>query len=348
MTKQEHRLAQLLAALRHARSLLILTHDNPDPDSLASGWVLRTILRRSLGIRVDLAYGGVIGRAENRMMVRLLRIPAQHITSIALHGYDAVALVDTQPATGNNSLPPDFVPDIVIDHHPIHRGTRGVAFHDVTSNVGACASLLYGYLHAAGLSSDRRLATALFYAIRSETQNLGREGSATDREAFLALFPHVDNALLARVEQAPFSRGYFTLLDQAFRSTRIYGKLAVTEMGEIPYPDVPAEIADLILRIDEVYWAFVMGRYRNHLHFSIRSEYRRAHAGRLLRRVVGPIGRAGGHGMMAGGYIDLEHLDCAPAVMEHRITSRLRKALGVAGRRGTPLLPETQAARRRN
>ncbi|MBD3236747.1 MAG: hypothetical protein GF330_08595 [Candidatus Eisenbacteria bacterium] len=339
MKASQRRLQRLLQHLEPARRLLILTHDNPDPDALASGWVLRTIVRRRLGLRADLAHGGIIGRAENRALVRLLRIPLRRLGEIRLRAarYDAIALVDTQPAAGNNLLPAGRLPDVVIDHHPVRRATREVPFVDVRPGYGACASMLFEYLRAAGLLEDRRLATALFYAIRSETQNLGREATSGDRGAFQALFPRVDNRLIARIEQAPIARDYLALLNSAFEATRLYGSLSVTRLGRMPYPDVAAELADLLLRIDEVRWAFVSGIYRDRLYLSIRTSQRRRNAGRLLQRVVGDAGRAGGHGMMAGGSVPLDGPGDAPRV-QRRIARRLREELGVGGQRGRPLL----------
>jgi nanoRNase/pAp phosphatase (c-di-AMP/oligoRNAs hydrolase) len=298
-------------------------------------------------MRVDLVYGGVIGRAENRVMTRLLRIPVRRVAQrdLGVERFDAIALIDTQPGTGNNLLPAGYVPDVVIDHHPLRRGTRGARFVDVQPEVGACATILTGYLRAANLATHRRLATALFYAIRSETQNLGRAGTEADARAFLTLFPRVDNRIIARIEQAPFSRDYLALLDTALRATRIYGKLAVTQLGDIPYPDVPAELADLIVRVDEVRWAFVVGRYRDRLHFSVRTEERRGGAGRLLRRVVGGIGRAGGHGMMAGGRLDLPFQRKTVPALERELIARVRAELGVARHRGQALLPTSALAR---
>jgi nanoRNase/pAp phosphatase (c-di-AMP/oligoRNAs hydrolase) len=51
--------------------LLVLTHDYPDPDALASAWALGH-LAQAFGIETRVVYGGLITRAENRAMVKLL------------------------------------------------------------------------------------------------------------------------------------------------------------------------------------------------------------------------------------------------------------------------------------
>ena len=105
----------------------------------------------------------------------------------------------------------------------------------------------------------------------------------------------------------------------------------------MPYPDVPAELADLLLRVDEVRWAFVTGVYRRRVYISVRTEQHHRNAGRLLQRVVAGDGRAGGHGMMAGGSVALETLGDAPRI-QGRLIARLRRELGVQTRRGRRLL----------
>lgn len=334
----KRRYRDLLAELKDVRSLLILTHANPDPDSLASAWVLGHILRKALGLRITLAYEGIIGRAENRAMVALLRIPLRRMGAIAPERYEAIALVDGQPYAGNIGLPKGLVPRVVIDHHPMRRTTRRIPFHDIRPDYGATATILTEYLHASGLPLTRRHATGLFYAIRSETQNLGRGSGSPDLRSFDALFSQVDNRMISKIEQAPISRQYLGLLDGAFQATRVYGNLAITTVREMPYPDVPAELADLILRVDQVRWALVIGRYEGDIYLSIRTQDPRGDAGRTLRRIVGELGKAGGHGAMAGGKIVPTETPLTMAQIERRLAKRARERLGVTGERGEPLL----------
>jgi nanoRNase/pAp phosphatase (c-di-AMP/oligoRNAs hydrolase) len=68
----------LEAALRRLNgrtSMLIYTHDNPDPDALAAGLGLRHLVEKEIGAVVTLAHGGIVGRAQNRAMVENLKIP---------------------------------------------------------------------------------------------------------------------------------------------------------------------------------------------------------------------------------------------------------------------------------
>src|SRR5512146_1938718 len=72
---QRVKLERLIQYARGHHRALILTHDNPDPDSIASAVALAYILEHMAGIQAVVAYGGIVGRAENRAMIRVLKLP---------------------------------------------------------------------------------------------------------------------------------------------------------------------------------------------------------------------------------------------------------------------------------
>ncbi len=338
MNRAQRRLRRLADALAGKQRLLILTHDNPDPDAIASAWLLGKVLRRIQGPKHQLAYGGIIGRTENRALIDVLRIPLSPLASLGVEDFDAVALVDTQPKTGNNSLPGDRTATVVLDHHPCRRPTREVPYYDIREEYGATTTILYEYFQAAEGQLDRRLATAIFHAIRSETQNLGREAGKPDGEVFLACFPFVDNQALSVIEHAPLPRAWFGMLDRAIDGTLIYGDVAVTVLGEIQWPDMVAQFADLIIRLEGVAWCLCLGQYRGDLLLSIRTQKRRANAGKVIRSIVGSQGTAGGHDMIAGGKMAGGALTYARARRtEALVVKRLLRFLGAAGMRPTHL-----------
>jgi nanoRNase/pAp phosphatase (c-di-AMP/oligoRNAs hydrolase) len=117
-------LAGLYRAVAGATGVVICTHRNPDPDSISSALALRYFLENAAGVRSIVAYEGVIGRAENRAMVSLLRLHLRPLSSLAHIDWSQVALVDTQPRSGNNSFPRTARPLLVIDHHPALKTTQ--------------------------------------------------------------------------------------------------------------------------------------------------------------------------------------------------------------------------------
>jgi nanoRNase/pAp phosphatase (c-di-AMP/oligoRNAs hydrolase) len=304
------RLRRLLKAFNGLKSVLILTHDYPDPDAIASSLALQRLLSRRLkGCRVDVGFGGIVGRAENRAMVKAVRASFRPADEIVFASYDGFALVDTQPRTGNNSLPQGKVPAVVLDHHPMRRETRRVKFHDIRTRFGATATMMYEYLKTARFRIDADLATALFYGIRAETQALTREASRADRDAYVALLPLADFRRISDIENAGVSREYFGQMGSALAHTRLYGDVSVTSLGTVPNPDFCAEFCDMVMRLESMRWALCVGRKKGTLYLSLRTRERRGHAGRTIVRVVGKEGKAGGHGMMAGGIAWIEKFD---------------------------------------
>ncbi len=176
-TALERRIEGVIDLLRDRTHTLILLHNDPDPDAIASGRALEQLFRHYLpDAACTLAHGGLIGRAENRTMVELF---ADHIMRIptfeaeeALTAYDAILMVDTQPGAGNHLLYGTEYPAenlvLAIDHHPPKRSQVRAVIHDVRPEIGACTTMLCEYLAVADVEIDARLATALFYGVKSD------------------------------------------------------------------------------------------------------------------------------------------------------------------------------------
>jgi nanoRNase/pAp phosphatase (c-di-AMP/oligoRNAs hydrolase) len=321
---------------------LILTHDNPDPDSISSAMALKYLLYKVMGIKSKVAYGGTIGRAENRAMVRLLKLRMYPFSKIRIKHYDAVALVDTQPDTGYHSLPEGIPLTLVIDHHPL-RGTTKARHIDVRPSIGATATILTNCLLKSGLEIPVNLATALFYGISSETRALGREASQEDINAYLSLFPKINNRLLSAIEHPKLPREYFDILKKAIQNARCYRNIIWSSLGDVDTPDFVAQIADKLLMHERITWSLSMGRFDEQLWISLRTTNIKAKSGKLAKRLVGKMGQSGGHDMVAGGQIDCKGMSVnGYKELEKTIVSRLLHALGHNEEiEGKPLLNDT-------
>jgi len=284
---------------------LVLTHDNPDPDALASALILTRVLRSAFQQKVTTAYGGIIGRAENREMVKSLNLRLSHVRNLSFKRYQHVALVDTQPRSGNNQLPARIVPDLVFDHHPVRAATEHSPFFDVRPKYGATATILAEYLLAAGTRWTHAIATALIYAIRSETNDFAREYTGPDKAIYDSFFPHADHRLLARIQSPRLSFSYFGNLHGALENLESVDTLILSHLGPVEQPDIVPEIADLLLRMEGKTWSLCTGRFGDRLYLSIRTTNPRADAGALMHRLLRRRGKGGGHGMLAGGWLDL-------------------------------------------
>lgn len=292
--------SRILEYVRGKGKILIVAHDNPDPDSLASAFALRQLFEVKENLQATIAFGGMIGRGENRAMVRELEIKTVPLAGLDLDHFGVVCMVDTQPCTGNNSFPTDRQVDIVIDHHPLREATRLCPFFDVREEYGAAATILYEYLLGQEVYVGTKLATILYYAIKSETQDLGREWNQFDRAAYLNLLHLSNNRILYDIAHSKVPRAYFSYYNRAIENARLYDSVMVFNLYDIDNPDVVAEMADFLLRMEGVDVVLGMGRYHEQMILSLRISAHEIYAGALMQKVIDNLGTAGGHGKIAG------------------------------------------------
>lgn len=307
--------------------VLILTHDNPDPDALASGKALSFLFKEFWNIPSRLIYSGLVARAENQAMLKHLTPEWEYSEKIPdLKNYSAVAQVDTQPGAGNNRLNTIQSAHIVIDHHhPIREMIEGVSYADVRTDIGATVTMLYQYLDAARLQPDPFLATAMFYGLKTDTRGLSRGASPADEVAFVRLLHRLEQRELSRVELASLSREYFRSFNRGLHASRVHGQSIISRLGSMEQPDFSAEMADILIRLEDVHAALCLGEHNETLHISLRTAMGQD-AGSIIQKVILPPGKAGGHGTMAGGQVPLAGQEIEPLI--ESIVSRFLDIMG--------------------
>lgn len=320
--------------------ILILLHDDPDPDAVACGEALRFLLSEQLGLRGRIAYRGVIGRAENRALVEFLAPEMDTLPEDEApqrRPGEAVALLDTQPGAGNSPIPADYDVDVVIDHHSERENGAG-HYRDVRPWIGALATILTQYLQVAGLKPTMRVATALFYGIKTDTKALSRDTSAADIAAYFYLLEFVDVDALVKIENAQVPAGYFKSLTTAMQTARVYNGVVFSYLGQSDYPDLTAEVADLLLRLEGVTWVVCMGAYEEQLYLSVRARTNEVDAEELAQVIIGEKGTAGGRNTLAGGQMPLNGANADEVVdtIRTRTLSYLQVPSNVEAR---PLVP---------
>jgi len=304
-TNNKTRLEKLHELIRGKRKVLIVTHNHPDPDALASAFALKYLLQSKWKVGSIVASSGVVGRAENRAMIRHLKIDLRALSEINISNFSVIALVDTQPGAGNNSLPRTLVPDIVIDHHvPVRARTRLAKYYDIRTDYGSTSTILAEYLRDAGITEvDRKVATALLYGVRSDTRDLGRGVSAKDIDACMYFYNRVLFRLLSQIEHPEVPRDYLSMLEKAISNARLYKDVVTLDLGHVEHLEIIAEMADLIVRTEGVKWVLSVGEFVGDAYFSLRTKKRRGSADRIAQKMVAGLGTGGGHEMMAGGKV---------------------------------------------
>lgn len=331
------KLEELRKLAHDKKSLLAQTHDYPDPDTIASALGLGWLLGELEGIETTIGYGGIIGRAENKAMIKVLGIRMRRTSRSDFKKYDLVALLDTQPEVGNHCVPNEFTPDIVFDHH-FPRDLEGPEpeFFDVGGKYGATSTKVTELIMASGLTPPTDVATALFYGVKSDTMNLARDASEADVTAYLYLFPLADNILLSEIENPQVPLDYFKVFNKAIMRGKIYGNMIVSDLGEVYTPDLCAEVADRLLAVEGVRHALAVGWYEEALFLSLRTRSRNKNAGKILHGIVtnANVGTAGGHGPMAGARIPVEgRSQRARADLRRKIVNAVVQAFGQDYRR---------------
>src|SRR5262249_28666939 len=113
-------------------------------------------------------------------------------------------------------------------------------------------------------------------------------------------------------------------------------KVVVSLLGDVQYPDMVAEVADFLLRLEDVEWSAAIGAFNGCLYSSVRTTDRDQNAGDLLQRVLGAKS-AGGHDMIAGGRVPLDPDPAERVKAACEVRGRLLDALGVDPESGKPL-----------
>lgn len=294
--------------LRDIDRLAILTHDNPDPDAIASGVALARIASAA-GCEPQVCYYGEITHQENRAFVNVLDLELYNLgPEEDVEEFDGLALVDHSRPGVNDQLPEDSAVDIVIDHHP-PRTPVDARFVDLRSGVGATSTLLVAYLELFGIELDETVATALLFGIHVDTKAFTREVSQVDFEAAATLVSVANLGVLERIESPSVNASTVETLARAIQNRRIEGNVLLSFVGELPERDALAQAAERLLMLEDVHTTMVYGVANGTIFVSARSRGDHVDIGETLREAFDPIGSAGGHVDMAGAQITLGILE---------------------------------------
>jgi nanoRNase/pAp phosphatase (c-di-AMP/oligoRNAs hydrolase) len=283
-----------------ADRVLIMLHNDPDPDAMASGLALRNVLRRTKTTAIIGAIQGVT-RPENLRMVNLLDIHVEPITIASLKEYDRVAMVDVQPHYFGGLI--DRV-DLVIDHHPEQPGYTAV-FKDIRPDYGSTSTILTEHLRAVDVNISERTATAMLYAIKSDTLFFNRSTNRVDLEAFSYLYPLADAALIRKMEGAEITTERLDYVLKAHRGGILSDQVFCAFLGALPREDFIPYVADFYLQLEDVKWTVIAGIVNDSLVVSVRNLGYTKNAGEFVRRFFSDIGSAGGHRAMAKAVVPL-------------------------------------------
>jgi nanoRNase/pAp phosphatase (c-di-AMP/oligoRNAs hydrolase) len=298
MTKA--RVQQYQRYFADADRVLILLHNDPDPDAMASGLALRNLLRRTKTTAIIGAVQGVT-RPENLRMANMLDIHVEKVTPAMFHEFDRIATVDVQPHYFGGML--DRV-DLVVDHHPEQTG-YSTAYKDIRADYGSTSTILTEHLRAVDVNISERTATAMLYAIKSDTLFFARHTNRVDLEAFTFLYPLADAALIRKMEGAEITLERLAYVTRASQGGLMREQVFSAFVGEAPREDFIPYTADFFLQLEDVKWTIVAGVVNESLIVSVRNLGYSRNAGEFVKRWFSDIGSAGGHRAMAKAVVPI-------------------------------------------
>ncbi len=314
----KERLAQFREHIVPAETVLVVTHDYPDPDCIASAFGISHLLA-SWGVKSSvITFGGFVGRAENRAMIRFLNIQVVPFPLIELRDFQKIIVVDTFPGAGNMSLARGIEVHAVFDHH-LETPSGPVSYYfDIRKEIGATSTMVTKYLLEAQYPISPRLATALFYGIKTDTRDMGRDYSNEDLECYRLLFDLMDYRLLSDIENPDRDVEFFRIIHSAAESAIRYGNVGFTHLGNVPSPDYIAEMADFFQTMGKLEWMICSGVFKKSIFFSIRSKTVSG-AGSNAEKIARALGGSGGgHGKIGAGHIALDSSP-APLILDRFI-----------------------------
>jgi len=315
-----------------ADRVLILLHNDPDPDAMASGLALRNLLRRTRATAIIGAMQGVT-RPENLRMANLLDIHVEQVTPEGFGQFDRVATVDVQPHYFGGLL---NRADLVIDHHPEQPGYNAV-FKDVRADYGSTCTILTEHLRAVDVNISERTATAMLYAIKSDTLFFARQTRQEDLEAFTFLYPLADAALIRKMEGAEITLERLHHVRAALERGTLADQVFSAWLGEVPREDFVPYVADFFLQLEDVKWTMVAGQVGDNFVLSVRNLGYARNAGEFVKRWFADIGSAGGHRAMAKAVVPMDRFAEKFGPLEpEQVNARIRELAATFLRESQP------------
>ncbi|MFB6296957.1 MAG: bifunctional oligoribonuclease/PAP phosphatase NrnA [Salinirussus sp.] len=326
---------QLYELLEEGSTLDIVCHNNPDPDCLASALALDRIGAAAGIDEPQILYSGDISHQQNRAFVNLLDIDLQSFEAETLQNRQSgslLAFVDHSVPGENNPVSTDTDPDIVIDHHPA--GDIDARFVDRREELGATATILAEYVRTLDIDPGTDLATALLFAIRSDTLDFLRGATSEEYHAAGHLHESADQDMIQQLSTPSVTGGTLDAISTAIDNRRTNGAVLISHVGRTNERDALPQAVDYLVRLEGVQTGIVFGLVDDVVHVSARSPDARVHAGNVLNDAFDDVGSGGGHHDVAGGQIplgifadytsdDAQLLDMLDQIITDRLVSEL-------------------------
>ena len=304
-----------LSDLKPFHQIVIQCHDNPDADTIASGFGIYQYLKQQ-GTKVRFIYSGhqQIQKSNLLMLVRELNIPIEYVRE--LDPPELLLLCDCQYGEGNVTKF-NAMQVAMIDHHEICVELN--EWTEIRPAYGSCATVVYSMLIEAGypVNADENLATALYYGLYMDTNCFAEIKHPLDMDMMEDL--QYKSSLMSSLKNSNFTINELEITGAAIRNYYYDEdeRFAVVQ-AEPCDPNILGFISDLVLQVDKIDVCIVYNNLDYGYKLSIRSCKRDVSANELAQYLTDKIGSGGGHKKKAGGFIIASKFDQANGEMEFK------------------------------
>ena len=292
-----------LADLDIYESVTIQCHDNPDADTLGSGYALYLYFKDK-GKKVRLIYSGYnqIHKANLKLLIEKLQIPIEYIkpdSSISFRGL--LLTVDCQYGSGNAEW---FGADRVasIDHHPLEN--QSLELYRIQPTLGSCSTLVWKMLLEAGypVNTNEVMGTALYYGLYADTNQFSELSNPLDMDMREAV--RINERDIVSFRNSNISLKELEIAGIALiRYNYIEGHRFAVIKAQPCDPNILGLISDFLLQVDEIDICVVYNEINEGYKFSVRSCIKEVKANELAAYLTEGIGSGGGHYIKAGGFV---------------------------------------------
>lgn len=282
-------------------TIIIQCHDNPDADSIASGYALYTFLL-SQGKTVRLIYSGrrIVSKPNLKMMLHKLNIPLEYVAVLDIP--DLLVTVDCQYKNSNVTYF-EAKQVCILDHH-IYKEIHA-SLYDIRPYLTSCSTLLWELLK--NVRFDFKLypnaATALYYGLLTDSNFLVEIRHPLDKDLLDSI--DYDKMLIRTFKNSNLSMSDLEIAGMALVrcSANISDKFAVLKAHPCD-PNILGFISDLAIQVDDITLCIVYFENDEGIKYSVRSCTKEVKANEFADYVCYGIGSAGGHIDKAGGFIN--------------------------------------------
>ncbi len=310
---------QLIKAVREHTGILIYIKGSPDPDVIASSFALKLVCDH-FGVTADIFASMEISLPQNQAIVDDLKIPVTFLkTSPPVDEYDAYAILDYQSAAIKDVT--GRLPCAVhIDHHSKTREDIPIEFDLVTESAGSTSTLMALMLKELDLPLPgalvKQLATALFFGIQTDTNNL-RYAGRLDYEALQYSYLFADLNIINKISDLPLTEELITLIARAMINLEKYKDWLIAGIGFIDESqrDNIALVADFLLQREdaETVVVFAVIERNNRKSLTLDASFRTRNKNLNLNDLIKEISTEGGARKYKGAYqVNLDYFSGYP------------------------------------